>query len=129
MGGYRAFPDVVTVEVQVRELLEVDCARGIFRVGFILAMRWYDAHFDSAKYDSRTTRLSDAAITATTQLTIPTQWNLLLFRYKDRQNERVYSRSIPYITFDHVDLGDSPIGIPEDGKFIPCPLVSCPQLI
>lgn len=50
LGGYRAFPDVVAIEVQVRELLEVDCARGIFRVGFILSLRWYDAHFDSSKY-------------------------------------------------------------------------------
>eukprot|EP00037_Helgoeca_nana_P006432 m.59226 g.59226 ORF g.59226 m.59226 type:complete len:1286 (+) comp17317_c0_seq1:49-3906(+) len=50
LGGYRAFPDVVTVEVIFRELFDINATRGTFRVAFILSVRWYDSHFDCADY-------------------------------------------------------------------------------
>eukprot|EP00037_Helgoeca_nana_P029956 m.365252 g.365252 ORF g.365252 m.365252 type:complete len:1630 (-) comp28083_c1_seq2:403-5292(-) len=53
LGGYRAFPDVVTVEVKIREILTVDASKGIFRAIFIMTTRWFDPHFDSPSYADR----------------------------------------------------------------------------
>lgn len=46
LGGYRAFPDVCTVDIVVKELTEVNSSAGSFRVGFVMSIRWYDRAFD-----------------------------------------------------------------------------------
>ena len=50
LGGYRAFPEVVSVHVEVREVFAVDVSRGTFRVSFIATTRWYDQFFDKSEY-------------------------------------------------------------------------------
>jgi hypothetical protein len=81
LGGYRAFPEVVSVHVEVREVFAVDVSRGTFRVSFIATTRWYDQFFDKSEYFDK---------------------------------EEMYSQTRPYITFDHVDEGDNPDGVPPD---------------
>lgn len=83
LGGYRAFPEVVSVQVEVREIFAVDVARGTFRVSFIATTRWYDQFFDKSEYFDK---------------------------------EEMYSQTKPYITFDHVDEGDDPDGVPADAS-------------
>ena len=81
LGGYRAFPEVVTISVDVREIMMVDTKDGRYRVSFIATTRWYDAFFDNHDYFDQT---------------------------------QFYTTTRPYITFDHVDEGDDPQGIPQD---------------
>eukprot|EP00040_Diaphanoeca_grandis_P025676 m.142695 g.142695 ORF g.142695 m.142695 type:complete len:1312 (+) comp30263_c0_seq1:314-4249(+) len=52
LGGYRAFPEVVTVCLEVREIFDIDVSEGTFRVGFVLTKRWYDRMFDKKDYTS-----------------------------------------------------------------------------
>ena len=84
LGGYRAFPDVVTVQMDIREIYWVNVARGSFRCAFILQLRWYDQAFDTHEY---------ANLAPGTEVT---------------------AHTIPYVTFDHVDEGDNPNGVPND---------------
>ena len=50
LGAYRAFPDVVTTEIKVREILDVDVVQGTYTVAFILQLRWYDKYFDQERF-------------------------------------------------------------------------------
>eukprot|EP00040_Diaphanoeca_grandis_P015071 m.76756 g.76756 ORF g.76756 m.76756 type:complete len:1193 (-) comp24930_c0_seq1:213-3791(-) len=50
LGGYRAFPEIVTVSIEVRDVFYVNVSQGTFRVSFILTKRWYDQAFDSEEY-------------------------------------------------------------------------------
>eukprot|EP00035_Acanthoeca_spectabilis_P016699 m.348002 g.348002 ORF g.348002 m.348002 type:complete len:601 (+) comp16562_c0_seq16:66-1868(+) len=50
LGGYRCFPDVVTVEVVVTELLDVDTTNGTFTVQFTLTTRWFDPYYHAPAF-------------------------------------------------------------------------------
>lgn len=86
LGGYRAFPEVVTVQLEIREVLAVDVVRGTFRVSFIATTRWYDKFFDREEFFDQ---------------------------------QELFTTTKPYITFDHVDEGDDPQGVPQDAAPLP----------
>lgn len=81
LGGYRAFPEVITIQLEIREVFAVDLVRGTYRVSFVVTTRWYDRFFDREEF---------------------------------LDEEEMYAQSKPYITFEHVDEGDSPMGVPLD---------------
>ena len=50
LGGYRAFPDVVTLEVHVHTIRNIDFQAATVDVKVDLFIRWYDKFFDQARY-------------------------------------------------------------------------------
>jgi hypothetical protein len=84
LGGYRCFPDVVTVDLDIRELMDVDHVNSTYKVHFVLTTRWYDRSFDTWNNMARGT------------------------------NIHVEVNTVPNITVEHVDHDFEGKGIPND---------------
>jgi hypothetical protein len=53
LGGYRCFPDAVMVELQIKDLIDVNAKDCSYTVDFNLITRWYDRSFDTLEYRNK----------------------------------------------------------------------------